>query len=217
MNFDRGGTGVNRLPSADVGWTGAAPMPDVTIYTIGHSTRELDAFLTLLQREGIQQLADVRTFPMSRRYPHFNRESLSRALADAGIAYAHYPELGGRRTPRRDSGNAAWRNAGFRGYADYMESREFAEGIERLVASASHLTTAIMCAEAVPWRCHRSLIADALTVRGVDVRHILDAGTKPHALTSFAVVRDGRVSYPATSADGENQPDLFEDDTPDRV
>lgn len=188
----------------------------MTVYTIGHSTRSLEDFIALLQRAGVRHLADVRTFPSSRRYPHFNREPLERALSDVGIGYSHHPALGGRRTPRRDSRNTAWRNTGFRGYADYMEGDEFAAGLERLLATAGASPTAIMCAEAVPWRCHRSLIADALVARDVDVRHILDAGAKPHTLTSFAVARDGRVSYAALPPDEVRQADLFADDDPER-
>ncbi|HET7564372.1 MAG TPA: DUF488 domain-containing protein [Gemmatimonadaceae bacterium] len=189
----------------------------MTVYTIGHSTRSLDDFVALLQREGVRHLADVRTFPASRRYPHFNREPLALALAEAGIAYSHHPALGGRRTPKRDSRNTAWRNAGFRGYADYMEGEAFASGLDALLATAAASPTAIMCAEAVPWRCHRSLIADALVARGVDVQHILDAGSKPHTLTSFAVARDGRVSYTAPPSEPARQSDLFADDDPERV
>jgi uncharacterized protein (DUF488 family) len=181
----------------------------MTIYTIGHSTRDLHDFLALLQRDGIRQLADVRSFPASRRYPHFNRDPLARALAEAGITYSLHQALGGRRAPTRDSRNVGWRNAGFRGYADYMESEAFAAGLDALLSVAAGGPTAIMCAEAVPWRCHRSLIADALTVRGMDVRHILDAGTRPHVLTRFAVVRDGALSYPAERATEDAHPDLF--------
>jgi uncharacterized protein (DUF488 family) len=189
----------------------------MTIYTIGHSTRDLQDFLALLRRDDIRQLADVRSFPASRRYPHFNRDPLARALTDAGIAYSLHQALGGRRTPRRDSRNAGWRNAGFRGYADYMESEAFAAGLDALVSLAAGGPTAIMCAEAVPWRCHRSLIADALTVRGVDVRHILDAGTRPHVLTSFAMVRDGTLSYPAERTTPHAHPDLFDETESGRV
>lgn len=186
----------------------------MTVYTIGHSTRALEDFVALLRREDIRHLADVRTFPSSRRYPHFNREPLERALAEAGIGYSHHPALGGRRTPRRDSHNTAWRNAGFRGYADYMEGAEFEAGLERLLEIVGATPTAIMCAEAVPWRCHRSLIADALVARGVGVEHILDAGTKPHTLTSFARAHDGRVSYAADTQSVPRQSELFgEDDT----
>jgi uncharacterized protein (DUF488 family) len=189
----------------------------VTIYTIGHSTRDLDHFLALLQREGVQRLADVRTFPASRRVPHFNRDPLARSLAEAGVTYSHHPRLGGRRAASAESRNTGWRNAGFRGYADYMEGAEFAAGLDELLVVAAEAPTAIMCAEAVPWRCHRSLIADALTVRGLDVRHILDTATRPHVLTSFAVVRDGRISYPPSDDAASPQTELFEKPGPRRV
>ena len=179
-------------------------MPGV-VYTIGHSTREIAALLALLEREGIERLLDVRTFPGSRRYPQFGRQPLEQSLAGAGISYAHTPALGGRRTPRPDSTNVAWRNAGFRGYADYMETGEFRTALEALVQSAASARTTIMCAEAVPWRCHRSMISDALVARGVAVLHILDSGTQPHSLTSFARVADGEIRYGERLA----EPDLF--------
>jgi uncharacterized protein (DUF488 family) len=177
----------------------------VTLYTVGHSTRPLDAFLALLAREGVRHVADVRRFPVSRRYPHFSREPLASALAARGVGYSHHLALGGRRTPRPDSPNAAWRNAGFRGYADYMQSADFAAALDALLALARATPTAILCAEAVPWRCHRSLIADAVVARGETVLHILDAGTTAHALPPFAVARGGQVTYPApdgTAASG---------------
>ena len=174
------------------------------IFTIGHSTRALDDFLALLKREGVTHLADVRAFPFSRRYPHFNGENLAPALENAGVGYSHHPELGGRRKARLDSRNTAWTNAGFRGYADYMETPEFNDAVSSLIDLGAARAAAIMCAEAVPWRCHRSLIADALTARGVEVLHIMDAATKPHTLTSFARVENGVVRY-----DAEAEPDLF--------
>lgn len=176
-----------------------------TVYTIGHSTREIQALLALLERERIEQLFDVRTYPGSRRYPQFGRQALERSLLDGGIQYAHAPALGGRRTPKPDSANVAWRNPGFRGYADYMETAEFRSALGGLIESAERVRTSIMCAEAVPWRCHRSLISDALVARGVEVLHILDSGTQPHAVTSFARVVNGDVRY------GEQieAPDLF--------
>lgn len=173
-----------------------------SIYTIGHSTRALEDFLALLKREGITRIADVRTFPASRRHPHFNKESLAESLEGAGIGYTHLPELGGRRTPRKDSRNTAWRNAGFRGYADYMETAAFENGLGSLLDLAQRGRTAIMCAEAVPWRCHRSMISDALLARGESVLHILDAGTKPHTLTPFARVAGRKVSYAGTDNPG---------------
>jgi uncharacterized protein (DUF488 family) len=175
------------------------------IYTIGHSTRPLDEFTGLLTREGVTHLADVRAFPFSRRHPHFNQELLAPALGELGIGYTHFAALGGRRPSRRDSRNTAWRNAGFRGYADYMETAEFRAAVDALMESAaSEGPTAMMCAEAVPWRCHRSLISDALTARGVEVLHILDAGLRPHSLTSFARIEGGTVRY-----DTPAEPDLF--------
>ena len=181
----------------------------MTIWTIGHSTRTIDAFLALLERERIAHIADVRRFPGSRRHPQYGSEALARALADVGIGYSHHPELGGRRTPRSDSPNGAWRNASFRGYADYMQTPEFAAALERLVATAAQSRTAIMCAEAVPWRCHRSLVADALVARAIPVLHILDGRTDPHALTPFAVVHEGQVSYPPRAGEGPGQGELF--------
>jgi len=167
----------------------------VRVYTIGHSTRALEEFVGLLAREGIRQLADVRTFPSSRRYPHFNRESLAVTLPQQGIAYVHLPALGGRRRPRPDSVNVAWRNDGFRGYADHMATAEFKSGIDRLIDLASRANTTVMCAEAVPWRCHRNLISDALLARGAEVLHIMDAKTELHTLTRFAWIEDGEVRY----------------------
>ena len=166
------------------------------VYTIGHSTRDIDRFIALLEREQIQHVADVRSFPGSRRYPQFGREALAASLAARGIGYSHHPELGGRRHARPDSPNGAWRNESFRGYADYMLTPAFATALDVLLDRAARERTAIMCAEAVPWRCHRSLISDALVSRGVDVRHILDARTEPHRLTPFAIVRDGVLYYP---------------------
>jgi uncharacterized protein (DUF488 family) len=169
------------------------------ILTIGHSTRSLEEFLELLGREGVRQLIDVRAFPVSRRYPHFSRENLDRSLAASSISYAHFAELGGRRTARPDSRNLQWRNAGFRAYADYMETAEFATAIDRLLNETTAETSAIMCAEAVPWRCHRTLIADAVEARGVQVFHILDSSTPRHVLTSFARIEESRVRYDAGS------------------
>ena len=167
------------------------------IWTIGHSTRSIDDFISLLEENGIKLLADVRSWPGSKRYPQFNREALAKSLADAGILYGHVPELGGRRKPKPDSRNTTWRNASFRGYADHMETEEFHKGIERLLALAREAgRTAIMCAEAVWWRCHRSLISDYLKSRGIEVMHILDANKiQPHPFTSAAHIVDGKLSY----------------------
>ena len=166
------------------------------VYTIGHSTRDIDRFIALLEREHIHHVADVRSFPGSRRNPQFGREALAASLAARGIGYSHHPELGGRRHTRPDSPNGAWRNESFRGYADYMLTPAFATALDVLLDEAARQRTAIMCAEAVPWRCHRSLIADALVARGVEVLDILDARTEAHRLTPFAVVRDGVLYYP---------------------
>jgi uncharacterized protein (DUF488 family) len=169
------------------------------IWTVGHSTREIGVFISLLEENGIKLLVDVRSWPGSKRYPQFNREALAESLADAGIRYEHFPELGGRRKPKPDSRNTAWRNASFRGYADYMETEEFRKGIERLLDLAREAgPTAIMCAEAVWWRCHRSLISDHLKAQGIDVMHILDASKiEPHPFTSAARVVNGKLSYSA--------------------
>ena len=171
-------------------------MDPAKLFTIGHSTRSLDDFLRLLKREGVTHLADVRAFPVSARYPHFSRENLQASLTADGIMYSHHASLGGRRQARRDSHNTQWRNAGFRGYADYMETREFAHAIDELLEIATTEVTAVMCAEAVPWRCHRSLISDAVLARGTPVFHIMDARADPHRLTSFARIdEDHRVRY----------------------
>ena len=168
----------------------------MTVWTIGHSTRTLEQFIALLQRERIEGLWDVRAFPMSRRYPHFNRESLGVALPEAGISYEHAPQLGGRRPLPKDAAPTQWRNAGFKGYAAYMTTPQFRAAIDGLRAAAGERRTTVMCAEAVPWRCHRNLIGDALVARGDEVFDILDAATTLHKLTSFAVVVDGEVTYP---------------------
>jgi uncharacterized protein (DUF488 family) len=151
-----------------------------------------------LRRNGVELLVDVRSAPGSRRMPHFARAALEVSMPAAGIVYVHMPELGGHRKPRADSPNAAWQNDGFRGYADYMQTPEFEAGLDRLLALAAERRAAIMCAEAVPWRCHRSLTSDALAARGVVVRHITGAGEpSPHRITGFALVEGGHVSYPA--------------------
>lgn len=186
----------------------------MTIYTIGHSTRTFEDFLALLEGARIRRLVDVRRFPGSRRHPQFNRDALERSLADAGIEYLHRPSLGGRRRPVRDAPPSAWRNESFRGYAEYMRTAEFHEALAELVALGREARTVIMCSEAVPWRCHRTLISDALHARGVSVEHILDSKVTPHTLTSFAVIANGEVTYPATSEATEPlQPALDLDDT----
>jgi uncharacterized protein (DUF488 family) len=168
----------------------------ISLFTIGHSTRPLEEFINLLEAFDIQTLVDVRSFPGSRRYPHFNREALRDSLAQAAIEYLHVPELGGRRRPRPDSLNMAWRNESFRGYADYMETDEFHAGIERLMTVARNRRTAIMCSEAVWWRCHRSMISDYLKSKGVDVVHILAPNkAEAHPYTSAARIVNGGLSY----------------------
>ena len=170
----------------------------MTIGTIGHSTHPIEEFIGILQAHGIRQLVDVRTIPRSRRNPQFNRESLPPACIQRASSTAISPGLGGLRHPRKDSMNTGWRNASFRGYADYMQTPEFAENLDRLITIASEAPTAIMCAEAVPWRCHRSLIADALVARGIPVIEILSATkSQPHAMTPFAKVEGQQVTYPA--------------------
>src|SRR5215472_712624 len=167
------------------------------LWTIGHSTRKIDVFISLLEENGISLVADVRMFPGSKRYPQFGREALAKSLSEHGIGYEHLPELGGRRKAKPDSKNTAWRNEAFRGYADYIETEEFRNGIGRLVDLAEKTgPIAIMCAEAVWWRCHRSLISDYLKVRGVEVLHILDQGkVEPHPFTSVARIVNGELSY----------------------
>lgn len=167
------------------------------IWTIGHSTRNIDDFISLLEENGIKLLADVRSWPGSKRYPQFNREALAESLNANGIRYEHFPELGGRRKPKPDSRNTVWRNASFRGYADYMETEQFHKGVERLFDLTREAgPLAIMCAEAVWWRCHRALISDYLKSRGIEVMHILDANkTEPHPFTSAAHIVGGTLSY----------------------
>jgi len=170
----------------------------LTIFTIGHSTLPIEKFLEMLTAHGIRQLVDVRTIPKSRRHPHFGQDQLAPSLEEHGIRYVHLPGLGGLRHARKDSINTGWKNASFRGYADYMQTDAFAGGLSKLMDLAATTPTAIMCAEAVPWRCHRSLIADALTARGIQVEHILSATSrKPHTYTSFARVEGESVTYPA--------------------
>jgi len=178
------------------------------IYSIGHSTRTIDEFLALLETHGIRQIADVRAFPASRRLPHFNREPFAASLAHHGVAYRHMPALGGRRRPRPDSPNDGWREAGFRAYADYMATPEFSRALDELREFAAHAPTAVMCAEAVWWRCHRRLIADALVRAGVEVKHILSAvRAERHEMTPFAVVRGGILVYPGLLSGGESSTD----------
>ena len=168
------------------------------LFTVGHSTRTLQEFVALLLAHGVNQLIDVRTIPRSRHNPQFNRDALPRPLQKAGIRYRHMPGLGGLRHARRDSINKAWRNVSFRGFADYMQTAEFRSALDELIRLAQKRRTAIMCAEAVPWRCHRSLIGDALLVWGLRVEEITNrTQTRPHALTPWARVRGKELSYPA--------------------
>ena len=189
------------------------------IWTIGHSTRAIDEFILLLKENEINLLADVRAWPGSKRYPQFNKDALAESLNAHGIRYEHFPELGGKRKSKPDSRNTAWRNASFRGYADYMETEQFQKGVERLLFFArsdpesirgrngldggeavNPCAIAIMCAEAVWWRCHRSLIADYLKARGVEVLHILSANkVEPHPYTSASRILNGELSYAADS------------------
>lgn len=166
-------------------------------WTVGHSTRTTDALIELLRAHEIALLVDVRTVPRSRHNPQFNKDELPTVLAAAGIEYRHGPELGGLRKPDKQSINTGWRNAGFRGYADYMQAGAFRAAVDALADEARRRRLSVMCAEAVPWRCHRSLIADALLVRGFDVRHIMGTGpAQSHKLTAFARVEDERITYP---------------------
>ena len=167
------------------------------VCTIGHSTRSIDTFIDLLRANEIGHVLDVRTVPRSRHNPQFNQDELPVSLAKVGIAYTHLPGLGGLRHARPDSPNAGWHNASFRGYADYMQSAEFAENVEHVAKLARSERCVLMCAEAVPWRCHRSMIGDALLVRGVSVEDIIGPkGRKPHALTAFARVDGLQITYP---------------------
>ncbi len=172
------------------------PSDPATLWTIGHSTRTLDEFLTLLGEYRIEAVADVRRFPGSRRCPHLAGEAMAGALPAHGIAYRWIPQLGGRRRAHRDSPNTAWRNASFRAYADHLGTPEFAEGLDELLGLASQKRTAMMCAEAVWWRCHRSIISDVLKLRGIEVIHIIDAThATVHPYTSPAHIVDGKLSY----------------------
>jgi len=166
------------------------------VLTIGHSTHPIDEFIGILRAHSVELLVDVRTVPRSRHNPQFNRDALPAALEAVGIRYAHLPGLGGLRRARRDSVNTGWRNASFRGFADYMQTPEFRAALAELIELAGERRVAIMCSEAVPWRCHRSLISDALLVRGIPVEHIMSAaGPKPHALTPFARVDGDKITY----------------------
>ena len=167
------------------------------IYTIGHSTRPRGEFLAILKAHAIELVADVRAIPKSRHNPQFNSEAMAMSFPENGIAYEHVQKLGGLRHPKRDSPNMGWENASFRGFADYMQTADFEEGLENLIAVAQRKKTAIMCAEALPWRCHRSLIGDALLVRGITVIDIMSSNsTKDHTLTPWAKVIGTDTTYP---------------------
>jgi len=191
----------------------------LTVFTIGHSTRTWEAFLELLRAHGIKRVVDVRSIPRSRHNPQFDRKTLSAKLRGARIGYVHLRKLGGLRHARRDSPNMGWHNASFRGFADYMQTPEFEQGLQRLIKLAKQKRTAIMCAEAVPWRCHRSLIADALTVRGVRAAHIVSGKrVQTHTLIPFGRVRGNCITYPV--AFGEDSEPLRVRESskrPDRV
>lgn len=168
-----------------------------TLFTIGHSTREITEFIELLQESMVTQLVDIRTIPKSRHNPQFGQEELKSSLREVGIGYVYMKSLGGLRPAVKQSTNDAWRNTSFRNYADYMQTNEFQRGVEELVQLATQKTTAIMCAEAVPWRCHRSLVSDALLARDVPVCEIISKNSiRPHLMTSFAVVSGTEVTYP---------------------
>src|SRR5512135_3185805 len=175
-------------------------MTPLVVFTIGHSTRPIKEFTRLLKAHGVQRVIDVRTIPRSRHNPQFNRDQLSPALHSARIHYRHMPGLGGLRHARRGSANTGWRNARFRGYADYMQTSAFAESLAHCIELAKCERTVLMCAEAVPWRCHRSLLADALLVKGIAVKEITSAiRTRSHVLTPWARVNRTQVTYPDAS------------------
>ena len=175
------------------------------IWTMGHSTRSLEEFVETLKSYDIETVADVRTVPRSRKNPKINRQELENHLSEVGIEYIHEKDLGGLRKPLKDSPNSAWHNDSFRGFADYMQTDGFQNALNRLAELAAGRRTAIMCAELLPWRCHRSLIADVLMTRGFDVIEIFDKHkSQPHKMTSFAVAQNGRISYPATVAEAND-------------
>ena len=171
-----------------------------SVWTVGHSNKAIDEFLSILKAHGIERVIDVRRFPASRKWPHFNAENLEGSLREAGIGYAPLPEMGGRRKARPDSPHSAWRVEAFRGYADFMDTPEFAAGLARAMALAVELPSALLCAEALPWKCHRSLVADALVARGWEVRDALSAGeARLHRLPAFARTEGTRVVYDSGS------------------
>ncbi len=175
------------------------------LYTIGHSTRPIEEFSGILKTYRITLLADIRTVPRSRHNPQYEQAALSDALRNQNIGYIHMRALGGLRHARKDSVNTGWKNASFRGYADYMQTQEFADAVEDLIALSEKETTAIMCAEAVPWRCHRSLVADALLGRGIEVIDVMSkTSAKPHKMTPWANVQGTHITYPGEQSSSEN-------------
>ena len=173
---------------------------ELTVFTIGHSTRTLEEFTQLLKTYGVSVLVDVRTVPRSKHNPQFNKETLPASLKPSSVKYIHMPEIGGLRRPKRDSVNLAWKNMGFRGYADYMQTKEFTDNLLKIMALARENCLAIMCAEALPWRCHRSLISDALVVRHVKVQHIISSTScLSHELNETAKVEGTKITYPLFS------------------
>jgi uncharacterized protein (DUF488 family) len=175
-------------------------LPSTSIYTIGHSTRSIEEFIEILSHYKIQLLVDIRSLPGSTRYPQFNSDNLEKSLEDAGIGYIHLKELGGLRKPKKDSINIGWRNSSFRGYADYMQTEEFDKALAKLMEFSKEKTVAIMCAEAVPWRCHRSLVGDALLVGGFEVLDVIStSAVRDHKLTPWAQVRGREITYPLES------------------
>lgn len=187
--------------SGGVKETTAKKTAPLLVMTVGHSTRTLDEFISLLQTHAVARVVDVRTIPRSRHNPQFNQDSLPDALKNAGLGYVHLPGLGGLRHAKPDSINIGWRNASFRGYADYMQTPEFEQSLGDLIQMARQEQIAIMCAEAVPWRCHRSLIADALLVRGIRAEDIMSPTRRTvHMLTPFAKVRGTTLTYPAAKS-----------------
>jgi len=187
---------MNKIPPPQ-----EAEWPKGAIFTVGHSTLPIERFIALLHTYGIVTLADIRTVPRSRHNPQFNADALAAVLKDAHMDYVPLPALGGLRHARKDSPNTGWRNTSFRGYADYMQTAAFADGLEMLIGMSGRKRTAIMCAEAVPWRCHRSLVADALSVRGIPAIEILsETSWRPHTLTPFARVKGTEITYPPDQA-----------------
>lgn len=177
-----------------------------TVYTIGHSTRPIEQFIELLRAHEVCQLVDIRTIPRSRHNPQYEQDALRSAVESAQISYLHLKSLGGLRGSHKDSGNTGWRNKSFRNYADYMQTDDFRRGLTELMELAVQQVTAIMCAEAVPWRCHRCLVGDALLVHGFQVLDIItEAAPKEHVLTSFAVVQGMTITYPAPAQVGDEQ------------